>query len=180
MIACRLRHIAALLALALAALPAAAQAPAQSPPAQAAPPATAANADKPATEKPAAAAAAPQKPPRAAAETMMFTIDEFNDIQGRIASGGSNSGKKDSAAIETANLYLSTILYTNRNDWTVWINGVPIGPSQDFQSFQITSITPSYVELLVPLSAQGMRPVKLGPNQTFIAKSGAVVEGPVH
>ena len=82
-------------------------------------------------------------------------------------------------AIESANLYLSTILDTNRNDWTVWINGVAIGPSQDFQSFQITSIGPSYVELLVPLSAQGMRPVKLGPNQTFIAKSGAVIEGKV-
>ncbi len=132
----------------------------------------------PAPATPANPAAAPQKLPRRNAETMMFTIDEFNDVQSRIASGDRN-GKKDDNAIESANLYLSTILDTNRNDWTVWINGVAIGPSQDFQSFQITSIGPSYVELLVPLSAQGMRPVKLGPNQTFIAKSGAVIEGKV-
>jgi hypothetical protein len=106
----------------------------------------------------------------------MFSIDEYNEIQSRIA-GAAEDGRKIDTAIEDADLYLSTIVYNDPKDWTVWINGVPIGPNQDFQSFQVTSITPGYVELLVPLSAQGMRPVKLAPNQTFITKSGAIVEG---
>ena len=109
----------------------------------------------------------------------MFTVDEFNDIQSRIASGNASDLNEGRQAIENASLYLSTIIYHGPKDWTVWINDVPIGPNQDFQSFQVTEITPTHVDLLVPLSAQGMRPVRLSPNQTFIAKTGAVVEGRV-
>jgi hypothetical protein len=114
-------------------------------------------------------------------DTLMFTIDELNEIQTRVAAGARNAAgaKRDASdAIENATLYLSTIVYSGPNDWTVWVNGVPIGPRQDFQSFKVTAIGPSFVELLVPLSAQGMRPVRLEPNQTFVARSGTVVEGP--
>jgi hypothetical protein len=114
---------------------------------------------------------------RAPFETLMFAIDEFNDIQGRIA--GSTTADEGRQAIEDASLYLSTIIYNGPKDWTIWVNDVPIGPNQDLQSFQVTSISPRYVDLLVPLSAQGMRPVRLSPNQTFITKTGAVVEGRV-
>jgi len=132
-------------------------------------------------DAPAAVEKLPDKPraDRKPVETMMFTIDEFNEIQGRLAGAGNGKDKVDTA-IENANLYLSTILYSGPKDWTIWVNGVAIGPNQDFQTFQVTSITPSYVELLVPLSAQGMRPVRLGPNQTFIAKTGDVIEGRLH
>lgn len=132
-------------------------------------------------DAPAAAEKMPDKPraDRKPVETMMFTIDEFNEIQGRLAGAGNGKDKTDTA-IETADLYLSTILYSSPKDWTIWVNGVAISPNQDFQTFQVTSITPTYVELLVPLSAQGMRPVRLGPNQTFIAKTGDVIEGHLH
>lgn len=109
-------------------------------------------------------------------DTLMFTIDEYNDIQGRLSRGGDGDEDKSLGA-ENVSLYLSTILYYGPQDWTVWINGVPVGPQEDFKTFKVTEITPSYVELLVPLSAQGMRPVRLGPNQTFVTKSGVVVEG---
>jgi hypothetical protein len=111
-------------------------------------------------------------------DTLMFSIDEFNQIQGRLAGNGSRGSKTDSG-IENANLYLSSILYSGPKDWTIWVNGRPISPNEELQSIQVTAITPDYVELLVPLSAQGMRPVRLAPNQTFIAKSGTVVEGPL-
>ena len=112
-------------------------------------------------------------------DTLMFTIDELTDIQSRIssASAAESSDKGQSDAIESAALYLSTIVYYGPQNWTIWVNGKPIGPEQDFQSFKVTDIGPRFVEFLVPLSAQGMRPVRLEPNQTFIAKSGAVVEG---
>lgn len=109
-------------------------------------------------------------------DTLMFTIDEFNDIQGHLARTGEDTQKKN-ADIESASLYLSTIVYAGPDDWTVWINGVPITPQQEFPAFKVTEISPRYVDLLVPLSAQGMRPVRLGPNQTFLAKLGVVVEG---
>ncbi len=131
----------------------------------------------------AAPAGGPVSPDTAAKipDTLMFTIDEFNEIQshgtGREGEAGSGGGSGGAQAIESASLYLSTILYFSPTDWTIWVNGVPISPDQEFQSFKVTEITPSYVELLVPLSAQGMRPVRLGPNQTFIAKSGVIVEG---
>lgn len=109
-------------------------------------------------------------------DTLMFSIDDLNDIQSRIAGG--SDGDRDDSAIEEATLYLSTILYYGPNDWTIWINGLPINPGENFRSFQVTDIGPSHVDLLVPLSAQGMRPVRLAPNQTFITSSGTIVEGP--
>jgi len=110
--------------------------------------------------------------------TIMFSIDELNEIQSRVATTGDDGASGNPDAIEKASLYLSTIVYYGPKDWTIWVNGLPISPGQDFQSFRITDIGPRFVELLVPLSAQGMRPVRLEPNQSFIVKSGAVVEGP--
>jgi len=111
-------------------------------------------------------------------DTLMFTIDELNDIQSRLSGAEGEEAGEDSGDVpENVSLHLSTILYYGPKDWTIWVNGVPISPGETFQAFQVTDIGPSFVELLVPLSAQGMRPVRLGPNQTFIAKSGVVVEG---
>jgi hypothetical protein len=109
----------------------------------------------------------------------MFATDEFNDIQGRINSGETTDTNQGKQAIEDATLYLSTIVYYGPKDWTIWVNGVPISPKQEFQAFQVTQIEPDFVELLVPLSAQGMRPIRLSPNQTFITKTGTVIEGRV-
>lgn len=118
---------------------------------------------------------------RAAPDSLMFTPDEFADIQGHSAGGGSvSSGAGDGGghqAIEDATLYLSTIVYAGPDDWTIWINGAPVSSNQGFQAFKVTEITPNSVDLLVPLSAQGVRPVHLQPNQTFITKTGVVVEG---
>jgi hypothetical protein len=137
-------------------------------------PAPAAASAETASESPAdAKAPKPQLP-----STLMFSIDELNDIQSRIASDEAEEGEAGASdKIENATLYLSTILYYGPKDWTIWVNGKPIGPADEFPEFQVTDIGSRFVELLVPLSAQGMRPVRLEPNQTFIAKSGAVVEG---
>jgi hypothetical protein len=117
-----------------------------------------------------------------APETLMFNIDELTEIRNRMVEGSSASADRNGGQgrdpIEDATLYLSTILYYGPEEWTIWINGVPIGPKQELKSFEVTEISPDHVELLVPLSAQGMRPVRLSPNQTFVTKSGAVVEGP--
>lgn len=121
--------------------------------------------------------APPAKTQRKVPDTLMFTIDEFNDIQGHLSRGGEDGNGGSSVTPENVSLYLSTILYYGPKDWTIWVNGVPIGPGESFQAFKVNDITASYVEFLVPLSAQGMRPVRLGPNQTFIASSGIVVEG---
>ncbi|MBX7197992.1 MAG: hypothetical protein K1X51_01290 [Rhodospirillaceae bacterium] len=112
-------------------------------------------------------------------DTLMFTTDELTDIQSRIGQADAGAGANAGNAVENASLYLSSILYFSPTDWVIWVNGVPIEPHQDFQAFKVTDISPSSVELLVPLSAMGMRPVRLGPNQTFVAKSGIVVEGRV-
>jgi hypothetical protein len=113
-------------------------------------------------------------------DTLMFTIDEVNEIQSRVAAGNqaAGGGADSAGGIENATLYLSTILYFDPENWTIWINGSPIGPRQDFQEFEVTAIDANSVELVVPLSAQGMRPVRLAPNQTFVAKTGDVIEGP--
>lgn len=109
-------------------------------------------------------------------DTLMFTIDDFNDIKDRKA-GGEVTEEARQQAMSAEALYLGSIMYYGPKDWTIWINGAPIGPNQDFQAFQVTEITPRYVELLVPLSVQGMRPVRLEPNQTFITESGITIEG---
>jgi hypothetical protein len=114
---------------------------------------------------------------RPAVESLMFNTDELNEIRGRIASGGETNTDSSRQVIEDASLYLSTIVYSNPKEWTIWVNGVPIGPDQEFKSFQVTEINSNFVQLLVPLSAQGMRPVRLSPNQTYITKTGAVIEG---
>lgn len=126
---------------------------------------------KPAADAPAAA------PARRIPDTLMFSIDELNDIQSRLGAAQEAETRARGNSIEGATLYLSTILYSGPNDWTIWVNGKPISPGQDFQDFEVLDIGPRFVELRVPLSAQGMRPVRLEPNQTFIARSGAIVEG---
>ena len=138
-------------------------------------------ADIQAAEQPAAAAApatagAPVKE-RRPLESVMFTVDEYNDILGRIGSGEETETDAANQAIEDATLYLSAIVYDGPKAWTIWVNGVAVGPDQEFKSFQVTEIGENHVQLLVPLSAQGMRPVRLAPNQTFITKTGTVVEG---
>jgi hypothetical protein len=113
-------------------------------------------------------------------DTLMFATDELTDIQGRMGQADTGAGAGSAMnTVENASLYLSSILYFSPTDWVIWVNGVPIEPKEDFQAFKVTDISPSSVELLVPLSALGMRPVRLGPNQTFVAKSGIVVEGRV-
>ncbi len=122
------------------------------------------------------ASSATQNKTRRVPDTLMFDVDEFNEIKARIAGGDVTKETREQAAGNQP-LYLGSIMYYGPKDWTIWINGLPVGPNQDFQTFQITEITPRYVELLVPLSVQGMRPVRLEPNQTFIAESGIVIEG---
>jgi hypothetical protein len=130
---------------------------------------------QPAEQPPAAAGLVRSEAP----DTLMFSIDELTEIRSRMDVGALSRGGEGRTedTIENATLYLSTILYSTPNDWTIWVNGIPIVPNQDFNSFEVTGIGHDYVELVVPLSAQGMRPVRLSPNQTFVARSGAVIEG---
>lgn len=127
-----------------------------------------------------AAAPAPTATPVARTDipdTIMFTIDELNEIKDRISTGAAEDQGSGGGIFDQPTLYLQSILYYGPKDWTIWVNGIPVGPGDEFQTFQITEITPQYVQLLVPLSAQGMRPVRLEPNQTFITESGVTVEG---
>ncbi|MEQ8508557.1 MAG: hypothetical protein RIF37_07775 [Rhodospirillaceae bacterium] len=110
-------------------------------------------------------------------DTLMFTIDELNEIQSRIAGGGVTEEVMRTEAIEQANLFLSSILYFGPREWTIWVNGLPIGPGEEVDSFEVVDIDSSHVEMIVPLSATGMRPVRLEPNQTFISQTGLVLEG---
>lgn len=48
-------------------------------------------------------------------DTLMFTIDELNDIQSRIAGGNVTEEVVRTEAIEEANLFLSSILYFGRS-----------------------------------------------------------------
>lgn len=140
----------------------------------------------PSAAQPAPGPAAQQPPPeqrsatgrRIVPDTLMFTVDELNDIKSRVQSGTTSEAEQAANAGGTKAFYLSSILYYGPNEWTIWVNGRPIGPSQDFETFRITEITPHYVQLLVPLSALGMRPIRLEPNQSFVAESGVVIEGP--
>jgi hypothetical protein len=145
--------------------------------AQTAPPATrAANASAASAVPSTSPSSEGATPRRRLPDTLMFTIDEFNEIKDRIA-GGEITNEQKQEALGVDALFLGSIMYYGPKDWTIWINGSPIGPDQDFQAFQVTDIGPRFVELLVPLSVQGMRPVRLEPNQTFIAESGIIVEG---
>ena len=110
-------------------------------------------------------------------DTIMFTIDELNEVQTRESGGQITGIQYRSGAIEDANLYLSSILFFDEREWMFWINGVAITPTFQVDTFEVVSIQPSHVELIVPLSAAGVRPVRLEPNQTFIGESGRVVEG---
>lgn len=111
-------------------------------------------------------------------DTIMFTVDELNEIQGRIAGGASGGQDNTGGNVdENTNLYLSAIMYFASDDWKIWVNGHQVGPESDLQMFEVVEITPDYVDLIVPLSAMGMRPIRIEPNQTFMARQGVVIEG---
>ena len=110
-------------------------------------------------------------------DTLMFTIDELNEIQSRIAGGNVTEEVIRTEAIEEANLFLSSILYFGPKEWTIWVNGLAIGPNEEVDSFEVVGINSAHVEMIVPLSATGMRPVRLEPNQTFISQTGVILEG---
>jgi len=110
-------------------------------------------------------------------DTLMFTIDELNELQTRQAGGQVTGLQYRSGAIEDANLYLYSILYFTEEEWMFWVNGVAITPDFQVDTFEVVTIAPDHIELIVPLSAAGDRPVRLEPNQTFIGENGRVVEG---
>ena len=110
-------------------------------------------------------------------DTLMFTIDELNEIQTRRSGGETTSLQYRSGAIEDANLFLSTIVFFSAEEWSFWLNGVRVAPGIRFDTFDVVNVAPDHIEIIVPLSAAGVRPVRIEPNQTFIGDNGRVVEG---
>ena len=117
----------------------------------------------------AAAAPAPRKE-RGTPDLLMFTVDEINDIQAHwpaaelIAKPAARSRSGRCNALP----FHDPLCRAERLDD---MDQRRSHTNQGFQAFQVTEISPTSVELLVPLSAQGVRPVRLQPNQTFVTKT---------
>lgn len=119
-------------------------------------------------------AAAPEEPPA----TLMFSLQELIAIQAAMREGGLDREQVEESAkprLQTP-LYLSGILYSAPGDWTVWVNGQRMRPSEKAPLFEVVEVTARQVMLSVAWG-ETSRQVILEPNQTFLPSLGQVVEG---
>ena len=75
-------------------------------------------------------------------------------------------------------LYLAAIVYFGPDSWSFWLNGTRITPDSGLAMVDVVSVSREAVELaLHVVSDQPAVPVRLRPNQSFIARSGEILEG---
>lgn len=118
--------------------------------------------------------------------TLMMTVEDMIAVENTIADGPLARIARDGEAdpdryrLRTP-LYLSAIIYSDRNRWTVWINGHAFRPDGAAGSsyFDILTVSPDSVVLSVPWGEGGTKEVSLAPHQTFVPRIGSVVEGRV-
>ncbi len=87
--------------------------------------------------------------------------------------------RKKVRPVGPATLYLSAIVYIGPETWTIWINGVRVTPDMRVGGIDIVSVGRDAIRLKMRVLTN--RPpvsVRLRPNQTFVAATRAVIEGP--
>lgn len=114
--------------------------------------------------------------------TLLFSFEEMRMIESAIASGPLARGGSSESADPTryrfaVNLYLSSIVWSGPESWTVWINGVAYGPDRPPQGYDILDVGPDAVLLSVPWGEGGAREIRLATRQTFVPQFGGVIEG---
>ncbi len=123
-------------------------------------------------------------------DALMFSIDDMFSIESAIADSAdfsqkdSESHKQYEEKTSTTGLaaflpylHLSTIMYYEENNWTIWINGTPYKHDTVSSYFRIIRVSANYVELSVKNETGTFTLIKLKPNQTFIVVSRKIEEG---
>lgn len=107
-----------------------------------------------------------------AQSSLMFSDEELRALQAVGAHGGTAGGN---AVMVQGNIHLSAILYYGPQQWSIWINGIRVEPGQSLAGASVGVVTERHVDLMV--GTEKPQPVRLRPNQTWLAGYGTVVEG---
>ena len=75
--------------------------------------------------------------------------------------------RQPSALHHTSHLQLNAILFTDKNNWTIWINGQKITPTNPSMYLVIKKVSPEYIHATWKHKAQDYE-LKLRINQIFI------------
>ena len=75
-------------------------------------------------------------------------------------------------------LYLSSIIYFSPESWNFWLNGERITPKHDLANVDVVAVSRDAVDLVLHVASNKPAvPVRLSPNQTFVARTGETLEG---
>lgn len=78
---------------------------------------------------------------------------------------------REAEAHNSRMLCLNGIIYTDKNSWTIWINGRSIKPGEYVDGIRILTVTPDSVTLLWTPQPHQQHQIVLKPNQIFYAPS---------
>jgi hypothetical protein len=76
---------------------------------------------------------------------------------------------REAEAHNSRMLCLNGIIYTDKNSWTIWINGRSIKPGEYVDGIRILTVTPDSVTLLWTPQPHQQHQIILRPNQIFYA-----------
>lgn len=115
--------------------------------------------------------------------TLMMRLEDMIAVEDAIAAGPlARIDRQEDLADPTrfrlnVPLYVSAIIHSGRDAWTVWINGHPFRPGDSNGLFDIIDVSPHTVLLAIPWGEGGTREISLAPHQTFVPRMGQVIEG---
>ena len=74
--------------------------------------------------------------------------------------------------------YLAAIVYFSPESWSFWLNGDRVTPDQGIDLVDVVSVYRDKVDLILHVASDKPAvPVRLRPNQSFIALTGEILEG---
>lgn len=77
------------------------------------------------------------------------------------------NAKGEKQANKQNSVRLDGIIYSDKDSWTIWINGSPIKSGESFDDLRILNVTPDSVEIIWSPNPDQHHQICLKPNETF-------------
>ena len=106
-------------------------------------------------------------------ESVFFSRDELESINAAV-----KTARHNNPIASADRIHLGGIIYTNDDDWSLWLQGERVTPESQNAARKIIEVTPKHVRLEVT-PPQGGAPIAITllPHQTYRFSTGQISEG---